>query len=331
MRPEPGRATGPALTSRRATASPPDREGPPKTLGPMRAREAPAKEAAPSRESKEPRDSGAPKPSANETRATQQESRLRPLPTSRADPRIVRDGIAEPNADSERIITMPARFPTAQGAEAAPNNPALNGAKVSQLGPWSFPGGLENTAPSSEPGEADTAKAEPAKAEVHATLARDEESKEPAVPHDEKIAAEEESSPAVVAAEPGDAVAATETVTAGETKSMGMPPLKQEGEEPAKGAKPSEALLDAVVKLVHEEPSALSVFTSGSAFIHGIGSEGMAADKPAVPRKLDRAAAELLRPMLRQWLADNMPRIVEEALRSELMSSQSAEEDSDKA
>jgi cell pole-organizing protein PopZ len=33
---------------------------------------------------------------------------------------------------------------------------------------------------------------------------------------------------------------------------------------------------------------------------------------------MDRAAAELLRPMLRQWLADNMPRIVEDALRSEL-------------
>jgi len=34
--------------------------------------------------------------------------------------------------------------------------------------------------------------------------------------------------------------------------------------------------------------------------------------------ELDGAAAELLRPMLRQWLADNMPRIVEAALRSEL-------------
>ena len=33
---------------------------------------------------------------------------------------------------------------------------------------------------------------------------------------------------------------------------------------------------------------------------------------------MDRAAAELLRPMLRQWLAENMPRIVEDALRSEL-------------
>ncbi|HWK34393.1 MAG TPA: DUF2497 domain-containing protein [Hyphomicrobium sp.] len=42
------------------------------------------------------------------------------------------------------------------------------------------------------------------------------------------------------------------------------------------------------------------------------------ANQTGAPPKLDRAAAELLRPMLRQWLADNMPRIVEEALRSEL-------------
>jgi cell pole-organizing protein PopZ len=48
-------------------------------------------------------------------------------------------------------------------------------------------------------------------------------------------------------------------------------------------------------------------------------------------RKLDRAAAELLRPMLRQWLADNMPRIVEEALRSELTSSVSPAKAPDEA
>jgi cell pole-organizing protein PopZ len=93
---------------------------------------------------------------------------------------------------------------------------------------------------------------------------------------------------------------------------------------------PSEALIDAVVDLVHKEPDSLSVFTSGSAFIHGVTGDEPHSDKPTVsPRKLDRSAAELLRPMLRQWLADNMPRIVEEALRSELMSSQSAETDSE--
>ena len=35
-------------------------------------------------------------------------------------------------------------------------------------------------------------------------------------------------------------------------------------------------------------------------------------------RTLDDTVAELLRPMLRQWLADNMPRIVEKALRIEI-------------
>jgi cell pole-organizing protein PopZ len=99
---------------------------------------------------------------------------------------------------------------------------------------------------------------------------------------------------------------------------------------------PSEALIDAVVDMVHKEPDSLSVFTSGSAFIHGVNEH----DEPhhAVPaaggapaKGLDRSAAELLRPMLRQWLADNMPRIVEEALRSELMSSTgSSDKDTDK-
>jgi cell pole-organizing protein PopZ len=116
---------------------------------------------------------------------------------------------------------------------------------------------------------------------------------------------------------------------------------------PATGEKPdvkgetaddrTEALLDAVVDLVQQQPSTLSVFTSGASFIGGVGKKANeviaaaaaaantapsettdAAGAPPVPAKLDRAAAELLRPMLRQWLADNMPRIVEEALRSEI-------------
>jgi cell pole-organizing protein PopZ len=98
---------------------------------------------------------------------------------------------------------------------------------------------------------------------------------------------------------------------------------------------PSEALLDAVVDMVHSEPSSLSVFASGSAFISGVGDHPEPAavvdNKPKDPRKLDRAAAELLRPMLRQWLAENMPRIVEEALRSEFDGSQEADTDADKS
>lgn len=96
----------------------------------------------------------------------------------------------------------------------------------------------------------------------------------------------------------------------------------------------SEALLDAVVDLVQQQPDALSVFASGASFISGVGGitiadglPGAQAEKPqpepdnvpaAPPAKLDRAAAELLRPMLRQWLSENMERILEDALRSEL-------------
>ena len=112
--------------------------------------------------------------------------------------------------------------------------------------------------------------------------------------------------------------------------------------ETAVASGPSERLVDAVMDLVHSQPDVLSVFTSGASFIHGVGvphHHDEPADDPSLTlpaltveqpnplgaRKLDRSAAELLRPMLRQWLADNMPRIVEDALRSELMSSQGDE------
>lgn len=107
--------------------------------------------------------------------------------------------------------------------------------------------------------------------------------------------------------------------------------------EAASDALIPEKLLDAVVDMVQQQPSVLSVFASGASFISGVRDkpaattavvpeavaaavvEAVAVPAPgAAPAKLDRTAAELLRPMLRQWLADNMPRIVEDALRSEL-------------
>jgi hypothetical protein len=42
---------------------------------------------------------------------------------------------------------------------------------------------------------------------------------------------------------------------------------------------------------------------------------GGANSQPA--RTLEDAVADLLRPMLQQWLSDNMPRIIEKALRVE--------------
>jgi cell pole-organizing protein PopZ len=123
--------------------------------------------------------------------------------------------------------------------------------------------------------------------------------------------------------------------------------------KPGSAAPPSEVLLDAVVDLVKNDPSSLSVFTSGASFVngvtggeksetsaftsgasfvHGVSSSGKKPDNSAAPpRKLDTAASELIRPMLRQWLSENMPRIVEEALRSELDSSETTGEGTDKA
>jgi cell pole-organizing protein PopZ len=102
-----------------------------------------------------------------------------------------------------------------------------------------------------------------------------------------------------------------------------------------KASAEAEALLDAVVDMVQQQPDSLSVFTSGASFIGGIAGKkhselvaaataakekAVATAAPGAAPKLDGAAAELLRPMLRQWLADNMPRIVEDALRSEITS-----------
>ena len=56
----------------------------------------------------------------------------------------------------------------------------------------------------------------------------------------------------------------------------------------------------------------ISVFTSPDSFVDGV------ALTPVTTRTLDDTAAELLRPMLRQWLDDNMPRIVEKALSIEM-------------
>lgn len=63
-----------------------------------------------------------------------------------------------------------------------------------------------------------------------------------------------------------------------------------------------------------------SVCSEASAFIHGVGAQKAAASsKPPAPggHTMDDAVSELLRPLLRQWLDENMPRIVEAALKGE--------------
>ncbi len=61
-----------------------------------------------------------------------------------------------------------------------------------------------------------------------------------------------------------------------------------------------------------KDAASVSVFTSPDSFVGGV------ALTPMPMRTLDDTAAELLRPMLRHWLDENMPRIVEKALRIEM-------------
>ena len=46
-------------------------------------------------------------------------------------------------------------------------------------------------------------------------------------------------------------------------------------------------------------------------------SHHLPATQAAPSRTLEDAVAEMLRPMLQQWVSDNMPRIIEKALRNE--------------
>ncbi len=297
------------------------------------------------------------------------ETAMQPRPS--AAPKVVGTAsAAEPKkAETQRIIAMPPRPGAGSGAgqQAAdsPAGPALNGGNVSSLGLRPF-SGAQAPRPTSALREADksrdagadnsvTARSPDAVSKPSGTFgpkssegavrnkADDALSDEPARIARDPRKARDEAAKKSAAAEmprPVDAVAPAAARTSVDVAKKAEAPTEGRAAKtasapaaakPAVGGGPSDALVDAVVALVHKEPDTLSVFTSGSAFIHGVTHEDPVAHKPGpnMARKLDRSAAELLRPMLRQWLSDNMPRIVEEALRSELMSAQSEPKDSD--
>jgi len=76
--------------------------------------------------------------------------------------------------------------------------------------------------------------------------------------------------------------------------------------------------LDTAIPAPISEPSASVEAQPPSALASNSPIVASSALTPVSTSTLDDTAAELLRPMLRQWLDDNMPRIVERALRIEL-------------
>jgi cell pole-organizing protein PopZ len=271
-------------------------------------------------------------------------------------------------ADTQRVIAMPGRngAAPAQQPGVASAAPGLNGhgSNVSSLGLRPFPGNAPGQRPGPGLRDADTPddKAATAKssdgpkpksgenaertkltdavAGVAALVEQELKAERAEAPREQEAktgaAAVKVPSPTVAPA-PATARAPAEADKSGkarseETATKAEAQQVAKADKPANSRAPSDALLDAVVDLVHKEPETLSVFTSGNAFVNGISSQASVSKPgPNMARKLDRSAAELLRPMLRQWLSDNMPRIVEEALRSELMSSQSPPEDSEES
>ena len=207
----------------------------------------------------------------------------------------------EPKADTQRVIAMPSRYPAAPAASpSGSNGAALNGQVHGAAGSFGSRGSTQPARPTPAAAE-DVARP---KEQDHQSVARD----------------------GAHISEPAPA----EVVKAALSEAAPAPAL----------AGPSEALVDAMIELVRKEPSSMSVFTSGAAFIGGVSEKGVGVEKSVAAHKkgqstvpapqasqaddsvpeLDGAAAELLRPMLRQWLAENMPRIVEAALRSEITS-----------
>jgi cell pole-organizing protein PopZ len=260
------------------------------------------------------------------------------------------DSVADPKTtDTQRIIAMPPRAGAAAGAasgagQTAASSPAaaaingahgsgMNGGSVASMGLHA----IQGSAPGPRPTPSDKSDAESG---AGLTAKSYDGSKSPegfhARPGDGTIRSKSADrladDPAKVAAKPMSAPSAATPATARTTGAVDKSVAPSSGTAPGKArGTPSEALVDAVVALVHKEPDTLSVFTSGSAFIHGITSHEPSKPGPNTARKLDRSAAELLRPMLRQWLSENMPRIVEDALRSELLNNEGAPKDSDEA
>lgn len=65
-------------------------------------------------------------------------------------------------------------------------------------------------------------------------------------------------------------------------------------------------------------PPLLSVEEHGTAEAAALAAMSPERTNPEAAENIDDATADLLRPMLRQWLADNMPRMVEKALHIEI-------------
>lgn len=264
------------------------------------------------------------------------------------DNTTARDTHARDDDDNQTVILMPSRFSSGAGTPhvgGATNGSGLNG-HASVIGLRQQPEAPPHDDEPAEEPAADSLSEEPADAldlpadpsmlfklePVLPELAEDDEASvefELDDPETDDVASSPSAmAPSVLASAElfaGSSSKVDASKKAGNTEAVAAEAdASPAGMSDADG--PSETLIDAVMEMVQKQPETLSVFTSGDSFIHGAKPRdaGNAANpaNPAAPQKLDGAAAELLRPMLRQWLADNMPRIVEDALRSELMSTQ---------
>ncbi len=88
-------------------------------------------------------------------------------------------------------------------------------------------------------------------------------------------------------------------------------------EEPAPIAAPA-MMQEMVIAEPHSEDLRASSMSHSPSPFHAMQSSGMQSIALPGSRSMEDTVAELLRPMLRNWLAENMPKIVERALRKEI-------------
>ncbi|MCH9765727.1 MAG: DUF2497 domain-containing protein [Alphaproteobacteria bacterium] len=140
-----------------------------------------------------------------------------------------------------------------------------------------------------------------------------------------QMAASEPSSPSASTAPTPDAAPSAHSTSGSGIGSIVPGALDLPGREPGAAESQATPVTDAVPVTTQDARDGAS---EAGAHSHGFGSSPgseLEANPPPLPHEGDAAAqhvedatADLLRPMLRQWLTDNMPRMVEKALHIEV-------------
>lgn len=214
-------------------------------------------------------------------------------------PEAIADVAAPPTDAAPTVKVEPKPAQAASGPAAAPS---LQAAPASVAAPVTAP---KESAPAAAAPQPAAAAPAPAQPPVEPPVVRAAQVTiapiRPQLPKTPVFVAPAPTAPRPVAPEPVQAEPAPAAATA----------------IPMAAAEPTVDALAMLSAAMASKPSAIAPTPQTAAA--AAEGKGASADAETTPeRTLEDTVAELLRPMLRQWLSDNMPRIVEKALRIEL-------------